>query len=532
LANLIGDRIVERNARDGQRSYSLSPTDGQVFDDSAADRALDTGDIDVQTGQVSLTDRFLFFANRIATRVAATDPDLLLGFYAYVQFTRPPLREPVHPMLVPVIAPINFPRAHPMSDDRTPGARELREIIDGWSKKARAFGMYPFGYYLAETSAPNPMLTKWGFDVPYALSHGCVYWMPETMPNFESSMHALYMGTRLAFDSRLTPQAVYDDIDQRLYGHAAAEMHAYWQELDHAWVDTPEYAGGYFSHSRRFTVEVMKRLRAKLDLAKAATRTKIERDRIEMADSSLSLFEDYMAIRHDFDAGRFVDLDTRSAAWRSRAASLAVAHKPEYAFLWTAWATDSVSARFFDVFDRPRYEQAARIARTRRIVATLRDFRFAKVASASDLAPSAPSFDASSWRRTNVAIDTWSSLGLHLYFGSVWYRATFDVPPGAASTPLLVWLAGTDGRVRVFIDGKEADFASPSPDVRAPQGYATPFTFDPGRLSAGSHTIAILATRTTLNELGTGGLMGPVVVHQDERASQARSSSALGAASH
>jgi hypothetical protein len=321
------------------------------------------------------------------------------------------------------------------------------------------------------------------------------------------------MGTRLAFDARLRPQAVYDDIDRRLYGHAAAEMHAYWQAVDDVWEETPEYAGGYFPHSRRFPAEVMKQLRAKLDLAKAAAKTPLERERIGMADSSLSLFEDFMGMRHDFDEGRFSDLDTRSAAWRRRAVQLANAYKPEYAFSSTYWATEGVDAYFFDIFDRPRYEQAARLARTGNILATLRDFRFAKVASATDVGPSAPSFDASSWRRTDVSIDTWSWLGLHNYFGSAWYRTTFDVPPGAASTPLQLWVAGTDGRIRVFVDGKEVQFVT-TPNNKTPEGYATPFAFDAGRLSAGSHVVAILAARTSLNELGTGGLMGPVVVHQ------------------
>jgi hypothetical protein len=419
----------------------------------------------------------------------------------------------VHPLLAPVIAPITFPRAHPMSDDRAPGARELRDIIDGWSRKARAIGMYAYGYYLGEPTAPNPMLTKWAFDVPYALSHGCAYWMPETLPNFETSMHALYMSTRLAFDARLKPEVVYGDIDRRLYGHSAREMHAYWQEVDRVWVETPEYAGGHFAHGRRFTAEVMGRLRAKLELAKAAAQGRPERDRIAMADSSLALFEEFMSMRRDFDEGRFTDLDARAAAWKKRAAERALLNKPEYAFSWTPWAQQGVPAYYFDQFDRPRYEEAARLARTRTIVATLRDFRFAKVNDATDLGPSAATFDASSWRRTDVTVESWSSLGLHDYFGSAWYRASFDVPSDRVSAPSQVWVGGTDGRIRVFVDGKEARFIARS-GVPAPEGYTTPFTFDAGRLALGPHVVAILATRTTLNELGTGGVMGPIVVYQ------------------
>jgi hypothetical protein len=220
-----------------------------------------------------------------------------------------------------------------------------------------------------------------------------------------------------------------------------------------------------------------------------------------------------MAMRRDFDEGRFSDLDARAAAWKKRASELAVLYKPEFAFSWAAWATEGVAAHYFDVFDRPRYEEAARIARARKIVTTLREFRFVKADDATDLGPSAPSFRDSTWRLTDVTVDSWSSLGLHQYFGSAWYRGSLDVPPDAASTPFQVWIGGTDGKIRVFVDGKEAKFV-PTATVRAPEGYFTPFTFDVGRLSSGSHVIAIVATRTTLNELGTGGVMGPVVMFQ------------------
>jgi hypothetical protein len=373
--------------------------------------------------------------------------------------------------------------------------------------------MYPYPFNLGESTAPNPMLTKWAYDVPYALSRGCAYWMPETIPNFETSMHALYMGTRLAFDARLKPEVVYGDIDRRLYGHAASEMHAYWQEVDRAWWETPEYAGGHFSHARRFSIAVLGRLRAKLELAKAAARGPVERARVTMADDSLSLFQDFMMMRHDFDAGRFDNLDARAKAWTDRATELAVRYKPNYAFAWTYWAHEGVHAHYFNSFEHPLYDDAARIARTRSILTTLRHFRFAKTESATDLGASATSFDASSWRVTDPSVDSWSTLGLYSYMGSAWYRASFDVSPAAANAPTQVWLGGTDGKVRVFVDGKEAKFVATS-TYATPEGYSAPFTFDAGNLAAGSHTVAILATRTTLNELGTGGLLGPVVVSQ------------------
>ncbi|HUT00957.1 MAG TPA: DUF4838 domain-containing protein, partial [Phycisphaerae bacterium] len=214
LAGAIADKIIARHAANPQPSYSLSPGDGIAFDSSPEDRALDAGDFDPTCQTVSLTDRLLVVANRIAERVSAKLPNVLFGMLAYVQYTRPPLRETPHRNLVPEIAPITYSRAHPMNDDRVPGNKALRYIVEGWGRKARATSYYFYAYFLAEVTAPNPMLTKWGHDVPYVLEKGaCRFWQPETLPNFEVMMHALYMGNRLAWDPSLKPREIYREIN-------------------------------------------------------------------------------------------------------------------------------------------------------------------------------------------------------------------------------------------------------------------------------------------------------------------------------
>src|SRR5205814_4003426 len=105
--------------------------------ESKEDRALDADDFDVPHQTTSLTDRLLVLTNRIAERVTAKHPDVLLGMLAYSKYTRPPVREKVHPSIVPQIAPITYSRAHPISDETVPGNKDLRALIEGWGKKAK-----------------------------------------------------------------------------------------------------------------------------------------------------------------------------------------------------------------------------------------------------------------------------------------------------------------------------------------------------------------------------------------------------------
>ena len=141
-------------------------------------------------------------------------------------------------------------------------------------------------------------------------------------------------------------------------------------------------------------------------------------------------------------------------------------------------------------------------------------------------------FDDSSWRTTDVAAETWSTLGHHDYFGSMWYRADVTLPPTPATGPAggakktYLWLSSTDGTAKVFVNGKHIPYTAPAADGKATEtkgqadGYCQPFSFDiTAALNPfGRNQVAILCTRsaTAFNELGSGGLIGPVLVYAEK----------------
>jgi hypothetical protein len=501
------------------------------FDNSPEDKALDAGDMDPGFGEVSITDRLMVLANRVAARVTKQHPDVLFGILAYANYTRPPVREAVHPNIVPEIAPITYARAHPMDMDGVPGNKALRYIVEGWAKKARMTSYYFYGWFLAEPVAPNPMLTKWGHDVPYVLSKGnCKFWQPETTANFETSMHALYMANRLAFNAKLKPEDVYRELNEKFYGSAAKEMTAYWQVIDDAWVKTPEYSGCGFAYLRRFTPEVMAGARRLMDAAVAAAKTDAEKARVGMAADSLKLFEDFMKLRVDQAEGRFANLDKKADAWVKLAVGLGEKYKDNFAFTRVSWTPDTMGGKYFEVFYEPAYQDAARIARDYNVLTTppLRQWKYQadpdKKGEAAGWAKA--DFNDAAWKTTDVAVETWSTLGYHDYFKSMWYRAPAAIKPVTGKKTYL-WLGSTDGTAKVFVNGKHVPYTSEVAGADgkktvtttdAADGYCTPFSFDITAAldPSGHNTLAILCTRTFFNELGTGGLIAPVVVYQEK----------------
>jgi hypothetical protein len=470
----------------------------------------------------------MVLCNRVAQKVTAKYPDELFGMLAYVNYTRPPVREKVHPNIVPQIAPITYSRAHPMTDDRVPGNIALRHAIEGWGKAARMISIYFFGHFLAEQSAPNPMITKWSVDVPFVLKNNCQFFQPETDSVFETTMHALYLGPRLAWNPSLKPEDIIADLNTRFYGNAAKEMAAYWSYVDNVWVDTPEYSGAGAGHLRRFTPERMAKMRELLNAGIAQAKTPLEKARITMADESLQLFEQYMKMRWDFAEGRFERLADEADTWVSRSHAMAERYRAQYAFsardygAGTIWGNNN-GVDFFNQWYHHNYDDATRIAEDYQILTPqpLRQWRYAvdKEKKGEVLGWQQVGFDDKAWKTTDVAVETWSTLGYHDYFGRMWYRNTVKLPTVPAGRKTFLWLASTDGSAKVFVNGRHVPYVNAKGEKSDEfVGFVQSASFDiSAAIKPGAENqITIMCERRTINEIGTGGLMGPVVVYREK----------------
>jgi hypothetical protein len=519
LANAI---LMELKKDPTIPSFSLSPDDGISWDESD-DTKYDVGDFDPAAGLVSKTDRLMVLANRVAKEIAPRHPHVLLGILAYADYTRPPVREQVHPNVIPEIAPITFSRAHPMSDDGEPNNKALRYLIEGWGKKARMVSYYFYAYNLAEPAAPNPHITKWSLDLPIIYKNNCKFWQPETTTNFETMLPAQYLGLRLAWDPDQQSGPILDEMYKLFYGSAGPAMARYWGYIDAVWVNTPEYSGCGFGHLRRFTPERIKEARQLMDQALAAAKTPAEKFRVQMADDSLKQFELFLKLRCDLADGRFAALDTEAKSYIDRLLPLCDKYEKQFAFGRMGWTgKDSLYGRYFADFYKFTYDDAARLARNFTILTQppLRHWRYQVDRERKGEAAgwAAAGFADGAWKNTDVAVETWSSIGLHNYMGSLWYRTTVKVPAVPASKKVYLWIGATDGQVKVFVNGKHVPHVDPKgKPADFFTGYCRPASFDitaavqPGR----DNHIALFCTRDFLNELGTGGLLAPVVIYRD-----------------
>jgi hypothetical protein len=543
VADEYAKQFLARLDKQYVRSISISPHDGVMPTEDPEGRKFDPEPRvwDPAAGRWSTTDRLMMFANRVAEQVGKKYPDVRFGMLAYVNFNSPPAREPVHPNVVPVLAPIDFNRHHPMTWPNHPNEYWLRDIVTGWGAKAKRLGVYYYGMNLAELTAPCPFITKWGTDLKILLDNHMTYWMPETMGCWASMLPGYYLSVRMTFNADEQPDDILSDLWPRFYGPAAGPMEQYWRGIDQAWIQAEEHSGCLFGYLRIFTPEVMQAARANLDRALAACAAgSAERERIEFVNANFSLFELLMKTRRDFAAARLANLNADLEQWRKTLHQRIEQYADQKGFRGEPWSPSGVKGgmaeQYINDYVGFSYADASRMeAEYARHGEPMLEWKWKHNpdAEADSLPWTAPDYDDADWPVTHVVRDTWSTLGHHNSMtdassgrsGRMAYRATQKLEKPPAGKKVFLWIGATDGSAKLFVNGKHVPFTVPEDAgpyfrgtkagdvIDAFRGYCRPGTFEiTSVLKAGENQFTILAERNWLNEIGTGGLMGPVVL--------------------
>jgi hypothetical protein len=518
-ADAVADVILARLDRGDVSSVSLSPDDGADFCQCEKCKALDAGDFDPSMNRMSITDRYIHFCNQIAEKVGKKHPELLMGFLAYVQYTRPPVREKPLPNLIPEIAPITYCRAHAMTDPICPSRQQLLPILEGWAKVAPQIAYYNYMFHLAEPSVPYPMMKQMSEELPILYAHHVKFWQPENMPNFESALPGLYLSIRMSWHTQAQPKAILDEFFTRFYGAASVPMRRYWQTFDDAWNNVPDHAGCGFGYARRFPPDVMRAARQAIDEALSKCGSPLERDRVQLENESLIQFEAFMKMRRDFYAGRFATLEHDHQDWAQKQTALGQTYHAQHCFS-SGGFPEGMAVHYANSTYLAGYKESGRISREFRLVPQpIASWRWQADPDkkGTEAHWEKPDFDDRAWKITDPCADTWAYLGLMEYHGVVWYRSHFQKPETPAGKKVFLFLAAADGLCQVFVNGKGVPLVgAKSPDEIA-KGLNKAHSFDiTEAIQPGDNQVSISVERKGTAEVGTGGLMGPVMLYSEK----------------
>ncbi|MDX1384182.1 MAG: DUF4838 domain-containing protein, partial [Thermoanaerobaculia bacterium] len=486
---------------------SLSPPDAYVFDHSPESRGYDDpAAIEPSSGRVSMSNRFMDFANHVARQVADAYPEARLGFYAYSDYSEPPTRiDRLEPNLCIWLAPIRYSRFHRIGSPLSPSRRRLERSIEGWAGVASCLGYREYNYNLAEAMTPFSKVSTWSHDIPYLARRGFVGLNLESFATWNLSLPTLYLSARLAWDPYADPLPILDDLYRRFYGPAAAPMGQYWRELDGAWQGLPTESGSIYSLHLVFTPDRMRRLTALLDAAEAAVAGDAEpalTRRVGMARDGLQNAADFLTLRTALHEGRIDDAVATFESWLERSEA-AIENGTGYSY--TRTYLRRFVGRTVRALAQVRDEYAGRGADRLEVLPDRMQMAYGReLLRLGVTRPFEEVVDPAPWRQVRTYGATLDQQGLADRLEVMWYRTAFELGDGDPAVAALVF-ATVDGLATVWVNGRMVARPPPEgsdigPTATFPQ--LTTFHVDASAaVRAGTNTVTVRVDHSELREL-------------------------------
>lgn len=510
----------------------MGPNDGGGFCECDGCRALDGGEWDPYSAEASVTDRYVWFFNRVLAAVHERHAGKKIGFYAYHAYKLPPRKHVPDPGIVPALAPITLCRVHGMSNPVCPDRSFYKTLMVEWGKLVP--DVFERGYYynLACPGFPFSKVHAVRDETVVAHRAGITGWRVECMPAWAAHGLTLYVAGRLMWDHTTDVDALLADFYSRFFGAAAQPMGAYLESIDDACRTTDCHTGASYALPRFFGSEWSGRAEELLRKAERSVPTGPYADRVRiyrLNHDRLMAFLGMLGARNrlDFEAAQeALDrlrettqtmLDFRLYPEELPAPTIEETPRSqrdhEARLLWWRCA-GSFLDRFWAPCTESGYERT--VTRGELVAGTEDEWDF--------LIDTAGVGEAVGWQRAGLLggnwqpmltrTASWSDQGLHYYKGAAWYRTHVVVPERFRGREIYLWFGGVDEKARVWLNGELlGDSDVPGHGLPGAGGSFKPFELlaTPLVRFGAANTIAVKVTNQDLNEVGTGGITAPVM---------------------
>ncbi|MCD6360514.1 MAG: DUF4838 domain-containing protein [Armatimonadetes bacterium] len=511
VLNIVVQALRERfDANSHLRSASISPNDNPWFCECDNCRALDTGGtMMVGRNEVPIvTDRVLWFSNRVAEELAKTHPDKLLGLYIYHNYTPLPRRERPHPNLVLWVChhtPACY--AHTIDDPTCPANVDFHRFLSGWTQYGNRVVVYAYVWKTVQDHVLWPMQRIIAHDIRCMRDLGVWGYYGQGRQDNAALLGLNYwLCAKLTWDADLDVDALLEDYYRNFYGEAYEPMKACHERLMRAVAGIGDHHVNYDPRAEApvyLTREVLADTDRLLSEAEGMARDAKVRQRLRMVRAVWTHSKLYLQAAAAMNAwregGAEADLLAAVTAYRALQANL------------------NANQDCF-VLDRegnlkggwlPRYQREAEdlymadIGARKLEVADLPErwrFRLDPDDVGVEQGWGAEEFDDTGWEELAVG-RSWEAQG-HDYDGHAWYRCRFEVPAGAEGRAALLFFGGVDGHAWVYLNGEM---------IGEHHDWATGFELNAaGHLRyGGENTLAV----RVYDGAGLGGICGPVILY-------------------
>ena len=507
LIEYAADQVKQRRQAGKGPIIGMGPNDGSGFCECDGCRALDGDDFDPFSNEASVTDRYIWFFNQVLKRVDDECPDTKLAFYIYHSYMRPPTRWKPDPRIMGALAPIALDRVHGFSNPIAPEKSYARWLYQEWGKIMPE--LYDRGYWsnLACPGFPFIIVHRLRDEIPACHELGVKGWRVETFPNYGPQFPSMYVAGKLMWNHKTDVDALLEDCCVKYFGPASGPMGQYIVLMDAALRDGDYCTGSAWDMPHFYPAPLRTKARALLDEGRKQARGRgIYEQRVGMITQTFHMLEAFCAmmdarVQVDFAKAK-AELDRMDAV-----ANELMSHEPVPMLSAGRFSTYvNYTRRFF----RPCTEQGyQRVTNGNRLAAAAQDewqFQIDPSRVGEDIGLWRADVTGGGWQTLKTSSSSWSTQGLRYYKGLAWYRQTVEVPQEFVGKRVFFWCGGADELAKVWLNGQ---------NIGISHGAAFyPFELDATEVvRPGKNVIVVCVSNQVVNELGTGGIVAPVLLY-------------------
>jgi hypothetical protein len=487
----------------GVTCQSISPPDGRGFCECESCRALDDpAYFEPSSGSVCTSDRYQHFYNAIAAEVQKANPDAILNFYAYSDYSYPPKHvKTAPPNLCVWMAPIRFCRLHSMGNPNCESRQRLRGVVEGWHALIPKLGWREYNYNLAELTAPFSKVTIFREDIPYLHKLGCLGMNIETMALWHIYGPHTYLIAKLLWDAEADVDAIMDDFYTKFCGKAAPHVKAYWERIDKAYTQTNAHSGCFYSLHAVWTPELVAACEADLAAATKLADNELIARRIGMFRLGLENVKYYLGVREATNRCDFVKAKEFFDQWLAHMDKILQERIHVIGEYKRGYAPRFMGEPVNQGFERVTGDCA--------LLVQLPDewlHRYDPKDEGETSGWQKEGVGGEGWRKVKTYTATLYDQGMKEELTWWWYRTEVEVPEVPDGRRVFLWFAEIDGRTtRVFLNGELVGEGKAS---RKPLEVEIT-----GKLRKGRNLVAVKIDHRGISELMLGGIIKPVMVY-------------------
>lgn len=516
--------------------FGMGPTDGLYYCECEDCRALDGDYWDPLYNRVSVTDRYIWFFNQVLEAIEPNWPDKKLAFYIYQAHMFTPVRYTPNINITGSFAPIGLCRIHGASNPLCPDRSLYKYLMEEWGKLLPE--LWERGYYYNLASAPFPFskVHTLNDEMTLAYKNNIVGWRVQSNPSWVSNGLTLYVAGKLMWDVNADVDAIVNDFYEKFFGPAAEPMGKWLDMVDSSYRDTDCHVGASIGLPEFFPPEKMKL--AKKYFAKAEKLVKGKQpyqERVRLFNLNFGMLDDYLNMwyarnSHDFkNANMYYEscldkIDQQAFYYLLPEDNMPAGLKDNWSRgIWThikyapllCKPDIGYLSRFNDETIKDGYAKTNVTGKLVAPICSTWDFLIDSKGVGEILHWYSEKYTGGNWQ--TISTDkTWSDQGYHYYKGFAWYKNTVTIPSKHKGKKLLLWFGAIDELAKVWINDQYlGESFAQSPEL---PGY--PMTFKPFEFDVTDYirfdkpnTISVKVTNIQFNEIGTGGIIAPVMIY-------------------